>query len=381
MKFERLGDIITIKKGKKPLFSDAPSSESIRVIQIDDLRNDNNIKYTDEKNGVFANEDDVLLAWDGANAGTIGYGKKGYIGSTIALLRINIPENYSSIFIGKFLQSQFDYLRSKSTGATIPHIDGKSLRDLTIPKIPISDQNRIAEILSKAESLISQRKQSINLLDELSKSTFLKIFGDPKSNNLNFPVAELKEEIEIIGGSQPPKSVFINKELPGYVRLIQIRDYKSDKYLTYIPMALSKRNCLIDDIMIGRYGPPVFQILRGIEGSYNVALMKAVPSANLTKEYVFHLLKTGYIQDIIIKNSQRTAGQTGVNLKLLNSLKIVIPPMKLQMQFGAIVKNIDVLKNQYQHSLTELQNMYGDLSQKAFKGELSLDKNKRKEIV
>ncbi len=87
----------------------------------------------------------------------------------------------------------------------------------------------------------------------------------------------LGELIEFEGGSQPDKSVFRSSWKPGYVRLIQIRDYKSDRFETYIPAKLARRFCGETDIMIGRYGPPVFQILRGIDGAYNVALIKAKP--------------------------------------------------------------------------------------------------------
>ena len=132
MKFERLGNIIDIRKGKKPSFVDVPDKNSVRVLQIDDLRNDDKLKFTNDKTGVLANETDILIAWDGANAGTIGYGKSGFIGSTIALLRKKQPELYSTSFLGVFLQSQYDYLRDKSTGATIPHISRKALEELKI---------------------------------------------------------------------------------------------------------------------------------------------------------------------------------------------------------------------------------------------------------
>jgi len=182
MKFEKLKNIVEIKKGKKPSFVEIPDENSIRVLQIDDLRNDSNPKFTNDKTGVLAKEDDVLIAWDGANAGTIGYGKSGYIGSTIALLRKKQPDLYSTNFIGIFLQSQYQYLRSKTTGATIPHISRKALDDLEVPVISVNDQLHIASILSKAENLIAQRKESIRLLDEFLKSTFLEMFGDPVRN-------------------------------------------------------------------------------------------------------------------------------------------------------------------------------------------------------
>jgi len=39
------------------------------------------------------------------------------------------------------------------------------------------------------------------------------------------------------GGSQPPKSTFISEPKQGYIRLLQIRDFKSDKYPAYIQKA------------------------------------------------------------------------------------------------------------------------------------------------
>ena len=79
------------------------------------------------------------------------------------------------------------------------------------------------------------------------------------------------DAVEFIGGSQPPKSVFSFSATADSIRLIQIRDYKSDKYMTFIPKSQAKRFCSADDIMIGRYGPPIFQILRGLEEVNNLS--------------------------------------------------------------------------------------------------------------
>src|ERR1035437_10156262 len=119
------------------------------------------------------------------------------------------------------------------------------------------------------------------------------------------------------GGSQPPRQTFIFEEKIGYVRLLQIRDYKTDKYASYIPIPLAKRSCITTDIMIGRYGPPIFQILNGMEGSYNVALMKAVPSTKIIQKYGWYLLKQDKLFEFVEKLSQRSSGQTGVDLNEL----------------------------------------------------------------
>lgn len=150
--------------------------------------------------------------------------------------------------------------------------------------------------------------------------------------------------VTFIGGSQPPKSKFVFEEREGYTRLIQIRDYKTDNFKTYVPNEFVNRPCNEEDVMIGRYGPPVFQILRGLTGTYNVALMKAEPiESSVTRDYLFYLLQEPRIQKVVVYESERTAGQTGVRKELLNSFIVGLPPLVEQSLIVAKVKKLTVL--------------------------------------
>ena len=151
----------------------------------------------------------------------------------------------------------------------------------------------------------------------------------------------LENIVIFIGGSQPPKNKFIYEEKEGYTRLVQIRDFKSDNFKTYIPNEFANRPFVKSDIMIGRYGPPVFQILRGLRGTYNVALMKADPiHKSLSNDYLFYLLQEPRIQNSVIAESSRTAGQSGVRRELLDSFVVGFPPLAEQRR---IVAKIDEL--------------------------------------
>ncbi|WP_179068191.1 restriction endonuclease subunit S [Nostoc sp. C052] len=150
--------------------------------------------------------------------------------------------------------------------------------------------------------------------------------------------------VTFIGGSQPPKNKFVFEEREGYTRLIQIRDYKTDNFKTYVPNEFVNRPCNQEDVMIGRYGPPVFQILRGLTGTYNVALMKAEPiESSVTRDYLFYLLQEPRIQKVVVYESERTAGQTGVRKELLNSFIVGLPPLIEQSLIVAKVKQLTVL--------------------------------------
>ncbi len=144
-----------------------------------------------------------------------------------------------------------------------------------------------------------------------------------------------------VGGSQPPKKEFLKEDKNGYVRLIQTRDYKTEAFRTYIPKKLARRFCNSTDIMIGRYGPPIFQILRGLEGAYNVALLKAIPKDNIRNEYLYYFLSQDAIFHYVEGLSKRTGGQTGVDLDSLRNYPIKLPDFHTQDKIVELLGSLD----------------------------------------
>lgn len=256
---------------------------------------------------------------------------------------------------------------------TVSGIGGSLLRarpaevaKIKVPLPPLKEQQRIAAILDKADNLCRKRQKALRLADELLRAVFVDMYGDPTENPKEWPVFPMGEVIEFKGGSQPPKDTFISEPRAGYVRLVQIRDFKTDKYKTYIPESLAKRSFDETDVMVARYGPPVFQILRGLSGSYNVALMKAQPRDNVLKEFVFWLLQLPKYQQAVISNSERTAGQTGVNLDFLNALLVPLPPVAYQEEIVKVIIKISSLISKQRKILIECNNQLSALQDKFF---------------
>ena len=152
---------------------------------------------------------------------------------------------------------------------------------------------------------------------------------------------EIKDFVDVctlVGGSQPSKDDFIYEPKDGYIRLIQVRDYRTDKYITYIPIEKAKRFCTTEDIMIGRYGPPIFGIFKGLEGAYNVALMKAVVNEKIcNKDYFYLFLQTDSIRQFVEHSSKRAAGQDGVRKELLDKYPVPLPPLSEQQRIVSIL--------------------------------------------
>ena len=217
-------------------------------------------------------------------------------------------------------------------------------------KLTVSLDNT-AQALEGFEKVVGAAENELNL----NGSKQLTVEGS-YSHELKIPdswvFSELKNVIEIVGGSQPPKSEFNSESGEGLIRLIQIRDYKSDKHIVYIPKEKARRFVSKTEIMIGRYGPPIFQILRGLEGAYNVALMKAIPVQKcMTNEYLFYYLSGRDIYNYVESASDRTAGQSGVNKAHLEKYPVGLPPLAEQT---IIAQTLDALLAQVDNIKTRL---------------------------
>ena len=82
------------------------------------------------------------------------------------------------------------------------------------------------------------------------------------------------------------------------------------------------------------------------------------------------MLQLPAYHDVVVANSERTAGQTGVNLDLLNNFTLPLPPIDEQLQIVQNLRNVEKLLEQKKKYLNKANELFNSLSQKAFAGEL-----------
>lgn len=372
-----LKDIVQIEKGRKYNLLEENQEGAIRVFQANDFRNENKPLYTLDSDGVLVHEDDIMLVWDGS-VGQMGIGRSGYVGSTMVKLKVKDKKQFSPFFIYRFLQTKSEYLKRKATGATILHINRKSLEQLEIPDLEIDDQLHIANLLSKAENLIAQRKESIRLLDEFLKSTFLEMFGDPILNKKGWPLERLDNLAKLERGRFSPRPrnnpIYYNGAYP----FIQTGDISKSEYrLNNYTQTLNENGIKVSKEF--KKGTIVIAIVGATIGATAILELDVYAtdsiigiSADKTKTNEQFLEFTLRFWKPVLLSIAPEAARANINLAILNKLKFPNPPIELQTQFAQIVEKTEALKTQYQQSLQELENLYGSLSQKAFRGELSV---------
>lgn len=336
----------------------------------------------DERKAVLFKPNSILIGCIG-DIGKVGI-TKDYSSSNQQITGLLTNEKVLPEYLYYWVKKNRALLKSKSANAILPILNNKQLASIKI-EFPekLEDQLRIANILSRAESLITKRKESIQLLDELLKSTFLDMFGDPVRNEKGWE----KETLDNL----------VAKDCPLTYGIVQPGEEFTDGVPVVRPIDLTQTYVDIDGLK--RINPKISEkfsrtILRGNEILMCVRGVTGIISrstenlkgCNVTRGitpiwfdehynllFAFNLLQSKAVNNEIQK---LTYGATlrQINLRDLRKLELINPPILKQNEFAQIVEKVEIIKTKYQESLQELENLYASLSQKAFKGELDLSK-------
>jgi len=387
MKFEKLGNIADIIAGQSPPSSTYNSEgKGIPFFQgkADYGEKYPSVRYWCTEPTKISLPNDILISMR-APVGPVNINiVESCIGRGLSAIRVK--NNVSRDFIYFWLKQNQHIIAAKETGSTFKAITQKILNEIVVPFPSYPDQLHIANLLSKAETLIAQRKESIRLLDEFLKSTFLEMFGDPVRNEKGWETRTIEQLVkkEKYALKRGPFGGALKKEI-----------FVPSGYLVY-----EQFHALNNDFSFARYfiDEAKFQELKGFEvkpgdiivscsgvylgklaivpkgakqGIINQALLK-ISLDNRIIENVFFVYV--FSNENFKRKFYGNVIGTGIpNFPSMDDFKkfnFIYPPIELQTQFAQIVEKTKVLKSQYQQSLQELENLYGSLSQKAFRGEL-----------
>jgi type I restriction enzyme S subunit len=325
-------------------------------------------------------KDTVLVALTGATTGQVGY-LAIEASANQSVTGILPSKEHHPKYLYFFLKSQRQKMLGDAFGGAQPHINQRYVKYFKIPLPSLDDQIRIANLLGKVEGLIAQRKQHLQRLDDLLKSVFLAMFGDPVRNDKGWDKPELKAFGKISTGNTPPRNEPANYD-GNFVEWIKTDNITSDaafvtqatEYLSEVG-AKKARTVTNGALLVACIAGSVESIGRAAltdrTVSFNQQINAIQPGKDVNSLYLYGLFKLSraYIQSHATKGMKKilTKGD-------FEKITMIKPPVEIQNQFAAIVDKVETLKSRYQQSLTDLEALYGALSQQAFKGELDLSR-------
>ena len=332
-----------------------------------------------------------LIIGDGGNANINYFNGKFSTSDHCYVIQKKDDENIDLKYVYYFLKTNIHILEAGFKGAGLKNISKKYISNIKIPIIkPVENQRKISTFLTRLEELIAKRKESIKLLDELVKSTFLDMFGDPVLN----PNGWETKTIEKLVKSEPyaikrgPFGGALKKEIfvdDGYLVYEQYHALNNDFSMARYFIDEKKFNELkgfevkAGDIIIscsGVYLGKLAIVPQGArKGIINQALLKISLDENKMKNIAFtHIFTNENFRNKFFGANRGAGIPNFPPMKDFKKFLFITPPIELQNKFADIVIKIENTKKLYQKSLDELTNLFNSTAQKAFKGELDVSK-------
>ena len=279
---------------------------------------------------------------------------------------IGIDENkWDKKFICHLITANKEHLTSQARGATIKGIKIEAIADLVLPEISLKEQARISEVIGKVDALMHMHQQMAMNLEQLIKSRFIELFGEPLSNQKGWqtmsiveaaPIksqrGDLADEVWLLNldavEAQTGTVLFKHRVQSGEINA-------STVYFTAESVLYSKLRPYLNKV-----------VMPDEDGVATSEMIPMYPLADrLNRAYLCYWLRS----DAFVRHiSEKVAGakMPRVSMDYFRSLAIEMPPLELQEQFAAFVEQTDKSKLAVQKGLQELEILKKSLMQQYF---------------
>ena len=255
------------------------------------------------------------------------------------------------------------------------------LADLAIPLPPLEEQRRIAAILDQAETLRTQRRTALALLDSLTQSLFLDMFGDPVANPKGWQRLPLSALVEKIDSGWSPVCLDRRAE-EGEWAVLKLGAITSCEFKPQENKALPPDIAPVESIEV-KPGDLLFSRKNTYELVAACALVNQTPARLMMSDLIFRFRLNAssavipqYLHRLLTyatkrQEVQKLAGGSAGSMPNISKAKLLdflieVPPLPLQKTFATRIASIEALKTTHRHALAALDALFASLQQRAF---------------
>jgi type I restriction enzyme S subunit len=384
LKFKEFGEVKNGYAFKSNYFNEI--GKGLPLIRIRDIsKGISQTYYSGEYNEEYVvYKGDFLIGMDGDFKIFQWQGSKSLLNQRVCKIIVNknVAEPKYIFFL---LFQKLKEIQDKTPFVTVKHISSNQIKEIEFDLPPLPTQKKIVAILEKAEKLKGWRREADELTDELLKSTFLEIFGDPVKNQKGWEIVNLKTVFsnKKTGtkcgpfGSALKKYEYVNDGVPVWImdNICENKFIKEgclyitkEKYEQLKPYSVER-----GDILISRAGTV------GKMCVANPSTQQSIISTNLIRlsldsskiEPIYFICLMTYFKG---KMGRLKTGEDGaysfMNTGILKELSIPLPPIKLQNKFIRLFEELELIQKRQTQSRQQIEDLFDALMQQAFRGEL-----------
>ena len=280
-------------------------------------------------------------------------------------------KNIDLLYLYFYLKTTKNNLEAMASSTTVKIINKSSFEKIEIKLPDIRIQKKISKKLEILENNINFRKKQLIYLKELNKSLFIRMFGDPLTNDrIEWKFSKIKNIGKIISGSTP------NTNTPelwnGDYLWITPAELKDDSFivnsterkLTYLGI---KKSSLIEmpigTVLLSSRAPIGKVAIVGKNMFCNQGFKNIIPNEEINSIYLYYILKE---KKEYLNFLGRGATFKELSKEIVENISLKIPPIELQNKFAERVEKIEKLSFEIEKSIKEAENLYNSLISKYF---------------
>ena len=322
-------------------------------------------------------QETVVITCRGATCGTVNLTHpRSYVtGNAMCLDNVDDSVNVRYLF---YSMQAYDFKKVIS-GTAQPQITREGLEKVEFVLHSLDMQKKMVRILDETDTLIEKRRVQLEKLDELVKSRFIELFGDPVSNPKGWDKEELFQCLTSIdnGKSFVCEANSRTGDAPAVLKLSAATYgyYKPEENKAMIDVEQFVENAEVHsgDLLFTRKNTP--DLVGMCAYVYDTPVKLMMPdlifrlnvSERCDKIFLWKLINHDLFRpciENIVTGSAKS--MSNISKERLLRLKIILPPLELQQQFSAFVAQVDKSKFVVQKSLQELETLKKSLMQQYF---------------
>ena len=331
-----------------------------------DIRNGRNQRQVENANGkypIYGSGGVMGRATDFiCDAGTVVIGRKGSINNPFFVDEPfwNVDTAFGlvahrDVLLPKYLFYfcvNFDFEQLNTT-VTIPSLTKANLLQIEINVPDMDEQRYVVRVLDKICRLTDLQEQELHNLDQLVKSRFIELFGDPELNPRGLPVLPWNAVFQTTTGKLDSNAMVENGRYPFFTCAKE--SYKIDSYAFDCEALL----------LAGNNAAGIYDV-KHYKGKFN-AYQRTYVLRLMNEKWSYILFKRQLEDKLRYLQSQSKGTNTRyLTLGILNELRFVVPSIAEQEQFAAFVEQTDKSKLAVQKGLQELEILKKSLMQQYF---------------
>jgi len=336
----------------------------------------------DYVNDYIFDDELVLLAEDGGNFGSkekpiaFRVSGKSWVNNHAHVLK---PKENIDVDYLCYSLMYFDVTKLIN-GSTRQKLTQSAMREIKIPFVEMKEQQHIVKVLDTISEIIEKRKQQIAKLDELEKSLFIEMFGNPVTNPMGWEIMQLstlgnKDDVVKCGpfGTQLSKNEYCESGIPIY-GIPQVSSSFKKPPFAYITeekgKELSAYSLKDGDIVMSRKGTigkcALYQKNYQSGIIHSDLLRIRVDETRVNPIFLTHQLHSSQNVKSQVDTISNGAIMKGINVTKLSNIHVMVPPIVLQREYASKVEHIFSINNLYNQSQIKMQEEYNALMQQYF---------------